>query len=314
MADFGIHGFPPRPEGVDRMTHYRTVLEMLPEQVSTVWISDHMQAGNRPLAEGWTTMAYLAGAFPRFRVGSLVLSQSYRNPALLAKMAATFQEMSGGRLILGLGAGWQEDEYRSYGYDYPSGGTRVAQLAEAMQVIRAMWTDSPATFHGTYYSIEEAYCEPRPDPPIPMMVGTNGPKALGVAARFADWWCWDGPWDPTYREPYERLRQHCAEIGRPFEQIKLVSELALWFPEDPATFEAAYEHPFYPGQVFNAVGPTPADAVREIQQLFDVGVQHFAINFEDFATLRRFVDEVIPFVRLGSEAEQPKPPWGTQSP
>lgn len=250
------------------------------------------------MAEGWTTMAYLAAAFPRLRVGSLVLSQSYRNPALLAKMAATFQELSGGRFILGLGAGWQEDEYRSYGYDYPSGGTRVAQLAEAMQVIRAMWTDSPATFRGSYYSIEEAYCEPRPDPPIPIMVGTNGPKALGVAARFCDWWCWDGPWDPTYREPYERLRQLCAEIGRPFEEITLVSELALWLPEDPATFEAGYEHPFYPGQVFKAVGPTPAEAIRDIEQLVDVGVQHFALNFEDMATLRRFVDEVIPNVRL----------------
>lgn len=297
MADFGIHVFPPRPEGVDRMTHYRTVVEMLPQPVSTVWISDHMQAGDSPTVEGWTTMAYLAATFPRLRIGSLVLSQSYRNPALLAKMAATLQELSGGRLILGMGAGWQEDEYRSYGYDYPSGGTRVAQLAEAMQVIRAMWTESPAIFHGTHYRIDEAYCELRPDPAIPIMVGTNGPRALGVTARFADWWCWDGPWDTSYREPYERLRQHCAEIGRPFEEITLVSELTLWLPEDPETFEASYEHPFYPGQVFKSIGPTPADAIRDIEKLVDVGVQHFAVNFEDLTTLRRFTEEVIPFVR-----------------
>jgi alkanesulfonate monooxygenase SsuD/methylene tetrahydromethanopterin reductase-like flavin-dependent oxidoreductase (luciferase family) len=77
------------------MTHYRTILEMLPEQVSTVWVEDHLQSGKRPRAEGWTTMAFLAAAFPRLRIGSLVISQSYRTPALLAKMAATFQELSG---------------------------------------------------------------------------------------------------------------------------------------------------------------------------------------------------------------------------
>src|SRR5438477_13015772 len=138
------------------------------------------RSGDRPVREGWTLLTYLAGAFPRFRYGHLVLAQSYRNPALLAKMAATLQHLSDGRFILGLGAGWHEEEYRSYGYPYPSGGTRVAQLAEAIELIRAMWTDSPASYRGVHYQIESAYCEPRPDPPIPILVGTNGPKALAV--------------------------------------------------------------------------------------------------------------------------------------
>jgi alkanesulfonate monooxygenase SsuD/methylene tetrahydromethanopterin reductase-like flavin-dependent oxidoreductase (luciferase family) len=294
VPDFGIHGFPPRPDGVDRMTHYRSVLDALPDAFSTVWISDHLQAGDWPMVEAWTTMAMLAATFPRLRIGSMVLSQSYRNPALLAKMAATFQELSGGRLVLGIGAGWQEDEYRSYHYDFPSGGTRVAQLAEALQVLRAMWTDSPATFHGEHYAIDEAFCEPRPDPPIPLMVGTNGPKALAVTARHADWWCWDGPWEQTYREPYERLKAACAKIGRPFEEITLVSELTVWMPDDPATFERAYAHEFYPSSVFHYIGPTPGEVVTEIQRLAEVGVSHFAVNFEDLPTLRRFIDEVVP--------------------
>jgi alkanesulfonate monooxygenase SsuD/methylene tetrahydromethanopterin reductase-like flavin-dependent oxidoreductase (luciferase family) len=284
---------PARPDGVDRLTHYRDVLERLPNAFGTVWISDHLQASQRPLGECWTTMSYLAAAFPRLRIGSMVMSQSYRNPALLAKMAATFQELSGGRLILGMGAGWQEDEYRSYGYDYPSGGTRVAQLEEAIQVLRALWNESPATFTGMHYRIEDAYCEPRPDPAIPIMIGTNGPKALGVVARQADWWCWDGPWEATYREPYERLRKECEAIGRPFDEISLVTELSVWLT-DPSSFEPTYRHPFYPAAVFHYVGPTPDDVVRDIRQLAGVGVRHFAINFEDMSTLERFRGEVLP--------------------
>jgi alkanesulfonate monooxygenase SsuD/methylene tetrahydromethanopterin reductase-like flavin-dependent oxidoreductase (luciferase family) len=298
VADFGLQGFPKRAEGVDRMTHYLTVLDLLPPQFSTVWISDHLQFGDEQTVEGWTLLTYLAATFPRFRYGHLVLSQSYRNPALLAKMAATLQLLTGGRFILGIGAGWHEEEYRSYGFDYPSGGTRVAQMAEAIEILRAMWTQSPATYHGTHYSIEDAYCEPRPDPPIPIMVGTNGPKALGVTARLADWWNWDGPWEPTYRKPYETLRAHCEQIGRPFDEIVMTAGLTVSLPDDPATFEPTYDHSFYPGQVFPVLGPTPADAIREIETLVDVGVSHFVPYFSDMTTFRRFMEEVVPNVRL----------------
>ena len=157
-----------------------------------------------PTIEGWTLLTFLAAAFPRFRYGHLVLSQSYRNPALLAKMAASLQELTGGRFILGLGAGWHEEEYRAYGFEYPSGGVRVAQLAEAIQIIRAVWTQSPATYHGTYYHVDGLICEPMPDPPIPIMIGTEGPKALAVTARLADMWNWDGPWEAVYRAAVSR--------------------------------------------------------------------------------------------------------------
>jgi alkanesulfonate monooxygenase SsuD/methylene tetrahydromethanopterin reductase-like flavin-dependent oxidoreductase (luciferase family) len=298
MADFGFQGFPARPDGVDRMTHYRTVLEMVPAEFSTVWISDHLQFGDRQTVEGWTLLSYLAAAFPRVRYGHLVLSQSFRNPALLAKMAASLQLLTGGRFIMGIGAGWHDEEYRAYNYEYPSGGTRVAQMAEAIEVMRAMWTQSPATYHGAHYQIEGAYCEPRPDPPIPIMVGTNGPKALAVTARLADWWNWDGPWEAVYREPHDTLRQQCEAIGRPFDEIVLTSSIVIWLPEDPATFEPTYEHSFYPGQVFHVLGPAPEDAIREIERLVDVGVSHFQVAFEDMASFRRFINEVVPAVRL----------------
>jgi alkanesulfonate monooxygenase SsuD/methylene tetrahydromethanopterin reductase-like flavin-dependent oxidoreductase (luciferase family) len=297
-ADFGLQGFPLKSDEVDQVTHYRNVLEALPSEFSTVWISDHLQFGDQPTVEGWTLLTYLAAAFPRFRYGHIVLSQSFRNPALLAKMSASLQLLTGGRFILGLGAGWHAEEYRAYGFDYPSGAVRVAQLAEAIGVIRAMWTQSPATYHGTYYHVEDAYCEPRPDPPIPIMVGTNGPKALAVAARLADVWNWDGPWETVYREPYETLRRHCEKIGRPFEEIVLTAGIPVSLPDDPDTFVATYKHSFYGDDVFYVLGPTPADAIREIERLVDVGVRHFQVQFTDMTSLRRFIDRVIPVVRL----------------
>ena len=233
-----------------------------------------------------------------------MLGQSFRNPALLAKMAATLQELTGGRYILGLGAGWHEEEYRAYGYDYPSGGVRVEQLAEAIEIIRALWTQSPATYHGTWYHVDGAYCEPRPDPPIPIMVGTNGPKALGVVARLADVWNWDAPWETVYRAPYEILRQHCEKIGRPFDEIALTCSLTVSLPDNPATFEPTYTHSFYPGQVFDILGPTPAEVITEIERLVDLGVSHFQVGVSDMTTLRRFVNEVVPAVRMGKDVTE----------
>ena len=204
MADFGIVLYPSFVPGDDYLDGYRETLDGLPPDFTTVWIPDHFQFGDSLRPEAWTVLTYLAALFPRFRFGHLVLGQSFRNPALLAKMAATLQDLTGGRYILGIGAGWHEEEYRAYGYDYPSGGTRVEELAEAIEVIRAMWTESPATFHGKHYRIDGAYCVPRPDPPPPIMVGTNGPKALRVTARLADWWNWDGSWELVYRKPTRR--------------------------------------------------------------------------------------------------------------
>jgi len=297
MADFGLQSLPPDAPGDTRLDRYRHVLEALPPEFTTVWVDDHLQFGDRQVLEGWTLVTYLAALFPRFRFGHLVLAQSFRNPALLAKMAATLQHLTGGRYILGIGAGWNEEEYRAYGYDYPSGGTRVAQLAEAIEVIRAVWTQSPASYHGEHYRIDGLVCEPRPDPPPPIMVGTNGPKALRVTARLADWWNWDGSWELVYRRPYEILRRHCEEIGRPFEEITLTAGVSVCLPDDPSEFEPTFTHPFYPGQVFDEIGPTPDDAIREIRALIDVGVSHFQPMFESMATLQRFVDEVLPALR-----------------
>jgi alkanesulfonate monooxygenase SsuD/methylene tetrahydromethanopterin reductase-like flavin-dependent oxidoreductase (luciferase family) len=297
MTDLGIHGIGTTPPGMDRVTYRHAVFDEFSDVFSTAWISDHLQLEGEPMPEAWTVMTWLAATFPRLRIGSMVLSQSYRNPGLLGVMAQTFHELSRGRLILGLGAGWLEDEYRAFNYEFPRAGIRVAQLAESIELLKTLWSQLPASYQGQSYRLDGALCA-QPDPPIPILVGTNGPRALKVVARLADWWVWDGPWETTYRAPYQRLRAECDAIGRPFEDITLACELSVSLPDDPATFVASFEHSFYPGQVFGIAGPTPADVIREIEQLIEVGVKHIALNFDDFRGIRRFVDEVVPNIRL----------------
>jgi alkanesulfonate monooxygenase SsuD/methylene tetrahydromethanopterin reductase-like flavin-dependent oxidoreductase (luciferase family) len=297
MADFGLQGLPGASAAPDYVGFWREVVEPLPPVFTTLWLSDHLQHKGESYLEGWTRLTYLAASLPRFRFGHLVLSQSYRNPGLLGTMSATLQRMSNGRFILGLGAGWLEEEYRAFNFEFPPAGVRVQQLAETIELVRTLWRDSPATYHGAWYRIDGALCE-RPETPIPVLVGTNGRRALRVVARHADWWNWDGPWEPTFREPYERLRAACEEIGRPFEEITLTAGLTISLPSDPSTFRPSYTHEFYPGQVFGILGPTPADVIREIELLVDVGVKHFPLAFDSIPELRRFVDEVVPNVRL----------------
>jgi alkanesulfonate monooxygenase SsuD/methylene tetrahydromethanopterin reductase-like flavin-dependent oxidoreductase (luciferase family) len=220
-------------------------------------------------------------------------------------MGATLRHLSGGRFILGIGAGWHEEEYRAYGYGYPSRGARVAQLAEAIQIIRAMWTESPATFHGEHYSIEGAYCEPRPDPIPPILVGTPSPKALRVVARLADGWSWDAPM-ASYEPAYDELLRACAEVGRDPGSLWLTAGVDVNFPDDPATFVAEYPQEYYPDIPIRPLGPTPADAVVQLRPLMALGVSHFMIYPSSMRTLERFSAEVAPLLaglqpRTGSE-------------
>ena len=146
------------------MDNVRRLTELGTGHYDSAWFVDHLQFDDADLMEGWTAVTYLAALNPQFKWGHAVLCQSFRNPALLAKMAATLQYMSGGRFILGLGAGWKEDEYLSYGYDYPPAGTRVEELEETLQIVKALWTEERATVRGKHYRVEEAWCEPKPDP------------------------------------------------------------------------------------------------------------------------------------------------------
>ncbi|MCA9925628.1 MAG: LLM class flavin-dependent oxidoreductase, partial [Anaerolineales bacterium] len=180
----------------------------------SAWFIDHLQFGDTVVLEGFTALSYIAALHPSLKFGHTVLCQSFRNPALLAKMGATLQFLSGGRFILGLGAGWHEEEYRAYGYDFPPASVRVHQLEETLQIIKALWTEEQASFEGTYYRVTEAYCEPKPDPIPPIIVGAFGPKMLRLTAKYADGWNVSSTGIRQYRRLVAAFERACAEVGR----------------------------------------------------------------------------------------------------
>lgn len=290
--DFGwvIQPVPrPQMEPADLLEYNRRAITSLSPAFTTLWMEDHFQLDEKPTLEAWTTLTYLAAEFPQYRFGNIVLGQGYRNPALLAKMGATLQYLTGGRFIMGIGAGWKEDEYRAYGYDYPNAGTRIGQLADTIEIMRALWSQSPATYHGKYYSIENAYCEPRPARAIPIHVGGSGEKGtLRVVARLADAWnfaTFSGD-STVLRHKLDVLREHCAAVGRDFSEIQLTYYGIVNLPADPATFNTQSPFP--------VLGPTPQDAIAQLQPFIDLGVSHVLLRTEGLATLERFSAEVAP--------------------
>lgn len=292
-VDFGLILQPGwRPlDPPDILTFNRTAIGMLSPEFTTLWTEDHFQKGNSPALESWTTLTFMAAEFPRYQVGNIVLCQSYRNPAHLAKMAATLQYLSGGRLILGIGAGGpQEDEYHAYGYDFPSAGMRIAQLAEAIELLRAMWTQSPASYSGRYYKVANASCEPRPDPVPPVVVGGNGDKVLKVVARLADGWN-SGANIATYRQRYDVLRRACDEIGRDVAAISCSLYAHAYFPADHADYARRQQE--Y-GDDLVLLGPTPTAAIAQLQPYVEAGVTHFAVKPHTLATVEGLAAQVAP--------------------
>lgn len=265
-------------------------VEVLHPRFTTLWFSDHPQAD---VLEAWTSLSYVAARLPRYNVGTLVLCQAYRNPGLLAKMAATLQTLSQGRLILGLGAGWLEDDFTAYGYHFAAPGVRVAQLAETIELLRAMWTTNPATYRGQYCQVEKADATPLPDPMIPIMVGTNGKKALRVAARLADIWTWD--MSESFADLVKSLRRACVECGRAENAVDVYVEAELDFPDDPADFVSSEDLQLYPGSGRSQhLGPTPKAAIEQIKRYQDLGVEHFIVTTRTIDHLRLFSDKVAP--------------------
>ena len=186
----------------------------------SLWLPDHLlpppeEITADPWNEAWTTLAALAATVPRIRLGHLVCSNTFRHPALVAKMAATVDQMSGGRLILGLGAGWLESEHRAYGIALPPLGERLARLDESCAVIRRLLDGSRATYSGRYYELRDAPLEPKPvQKRLPLLVpGTGERVALRIVARHAD--LWNMPGRPEALEPKLRVLDDCCrEIDR----------------------------------------------------------------------------------------------------
>jgi len=257
-------------------------LDLTAGPFDSLWFPDHVQYDNHKVAEGWSLLAYALCRYPDKLCGHEVLCNSFRNPALLAKMAATAQVLSGGRVILGIGAGWNEEEYRAYGWPFPPAPVRIAQLAEAIEVIRLMWGKGPASYAGTHYTIANARCESRPQPIPPIMVGGHGEKhLLRVVARHADWWNYGFRDRELYRHKQEVLKGHCREAGRDYEAIRQVLRVGILIAETERELEqlksAPHVRPMEPGRV---VG-TPAQVTEILRAIVAQGAHRLTVHFAD---------------------------------
>lgn len=278
-------------------------LDVLHGHFETAWVGDHffpwMDTVDQrtDTIEAWTTLTYCMAKYPLLKGGTIVLSQAYRSPALLAKMAANLQWLSGGRFILGIGAGWKENEYRAYGYNYPSTGERLAQLDEAVQVIRAMWTQAAPAFQGKYYTIQDAFCSPLPAPPPPLMIGGHGrKKTLRLVAKYADWLNFNNCPVDEYRELLGVLDEHCRAVGRnPAEIVKTyASDCLAIAPKRTEVDRLLADSPF---REFSLLAGTPDESAAKIRAFADLGVQHFILRFPDFpktGCAEYFIQEVLP--------------------
>ncbi len=271
----------------------------------SAWVADHFipwaswQAAENDTLECLSSLCYLAGAFPQLHFGTIVLCQSYRNPALLAKMGATVQLLSGGRFILGIGAGWKADEYNAYGYDFPKPAVRIRQLEETVEIVKRMWTETPASFEGKYYRIENALCEPKPNPRPPVMIGGGGEQlTLRVVAKHADWWNIPGGDAARYAQKLDVLRGHCDAVGRDFDSIR-----KTWAGETISVASTrAQAQRYADGSPFAKGGGilgTPEEVADQLRTFTSLGVDYFILRFTDFPGTdgpRLFAEEVMPLL------------------
>jgi alkanesulfonate monooxygenase SsuD/methylene tetrahydromethanopterin reductase-like flavin-dependent oxidoreductase (luciferase family) len=279
-------------------------LRHLQPRFDSVWVDDHVVPGSEwlgneiPYLECLTTIVHLASMHPPLKFGASVLCQSYRNPALLAKMTANIQLLTGGRFLFGIGAGWMEEEYRAYNFDFPRAAARVEQMEEAIQIVRLLWTEAPASFTGSYYRIDQAYCMPQPDPLPPIMIGGGGEqKTLRAVARYADWWNLPGGSVETYAHKLTVLRQHCQAVGRNYDDI-----VKTWSPEAIALAEtetAAYQIAEASPYKKDVISGTPTQVAKQLQAFVDLGVERLIVRLIDFPKLTGldlFIQQVIPLL------------------
>ncbi len=269
--------------GIEPDRHWETMSSLAThvdqgDAFESIWVYDHFHTVPEPSAEAtheaWTLMAAYAASTSRVRLGQMCTCMAYRNPAYLAKVAATVDVVSGGRVEMGIGAGWYEHEWRAYGYGFPAARDRLGALREGVQVFRDMWTTGSATLDGEYYQVDGALCAPRPlqgtTAPgselngIPMWVAGGGEKVtLKIAAQYADYTNFDGT-PEVFERKSELLRGPCDDLGRPFEQIVRSANYNVVIGETQGDVDdrlAAY------GDVLRRGGLTDAKVQEQVESL-----------------------------------------------
>src|SRR5882757_5006745 len=215
--------------GIDTKDHWATMLGIAKAgedgPYESIWVFDHFHTVPVPTREAtheaWTLMAAFAAATSRVRLGQMCTCMSYRNPAYLAKVAATVDLISGGRVEMGIGGGWYEHEWRAYGYGFPTAGERLGRLDEGVQIMRQLWATGTAHLDGKYYQVDGAICRPLPlqEGGIPLWIAGGGEKkTLRTAAKYAAYTNFDTTPD-VFRRKSEILADHCREVGTDFDAI-----------------------------------------------------------------------------------------------
>lgn len=267
----------------------------------SLWTSDHFlirpEAVDVNCLEAWTTISALASETKNLRLGNMVASQSYRNPALHAKIAASLDHISGGRVYFGIGAGWKEVEYKAYNIPFPKPWIRLKQLEDAILVAKHMWNDPVAEYKGKHYSVNTV-AMPKPiQKPLPVLIGGMGDQLLKITAKHAD--VANFAWNPaldTHREKLKVLEKHCKRFKRDYSEIRKSAGLHLAIQGAKAKAPAPYEK--YSG-MRKWEYKTPEDAAEFIRGYVDLGVDHFVIVFPygaEAESIRVLMDQVTPLV------------------
>jgi F420-dependent oxidoreductase-like protein len=326
--------------GIEPARHWDTMLGLAKrlddnEDWESLWVFDHFHTVPEPTQdathEAWSLMAAYAAATSRVRLGQMCTCMSYRNPAYLAKVAATIDVISGGRVEMGIGGGWYEHEWRAYGYGFPSAGERLGRLRDGVEIFRQMWTTGMATHHGTYYTVDGAIGQPRPlqgtTVPgselngIPLWVAGGGEKVtLKIAAEYADYTNFDGT-PEGFQAKSAILEGHCKDLGRDYGSIvrsanynvfigeteKDVADRIAWAGDHlrkAGISEGAVANQTAAARTGVAVG-TPEQIVERLRGLEKLGMTYAITNFleaaYDTSGIELFEQQVIPELR-GSAA------------
>jgi alkanesulfonate monooxygenase SsuD/methylene tetrahydromethanopterin reductase-like flavin-dependent oxidoreductase (luciferase family) len=272
----------------------------------SVAVPDHLMTGSGATTECLATITGLAGVTESVDLYPKTINNHLRPGPLLAKTVATVDAVSGGRVKLGMGAGWKRDEAVAYGYDWPAPPERLREMEETIELTKRLWTEAEVTYEGEFYDLQGATCRPHPvqDPHPPIMIGGGGEQfTLRIAAKHAATWNYYGSVDLMARK-LDVLREHCERVGRPYEEIE-----KSWFArcvvrETDEEVEALLEEvprfkPEHVGDDEDHLVGTPAEVCEQLRPYVDLGFEEFVVEFVDFPEttgLELFADEVVPNV------------------
>jgi F420-dependent oxidoreductase-like protein len=277
----------------------------------SLWVCDHLYGvplPTLPILEAWSLLAAVAAVTKRARLGTLVTPPFFRNPAVLAKQIATIDEISGGRVIAGLGAGWYEAEFRGYGCEFPSLRERLRALEETVVILKRLWSEDGASFEGSHFRIENATSQPKPRKAPPILVGGGGERVLmGIAARHADLWNNMAVFQPRLGEKVEALRRRCDEVGRDFDTIEVSQQCVVVIAEDheSARMQLEKAKKIYGGHLGSGleehgIWGSPEGVIERIERHRRLGCTLFPIEFFGRDTrepARLFAEKVMPAFR-----------------